>query len=43
MTQCARDTISIVVLAMQLLFFIILGTAAANWSAVTDGGLSLGG
>lgn len=42
MTQCARDTISILVLSMQLLFFILLGTAAANWSAVTQGGLTLG-
>lgn len=42
LTQCARDTVSILILAMQLLFFIVLGTAAASWADVTKQGWGFG-
>ena len=42
LTQCARDTVSILVLAMQLLFFVVLGSAAASWADVTKQGFGFG-
>ena len=42
LTQCLRDTVSLLVLAMQLLFFIILGSAAASWADVSDQGIGVG-
>ena len=42
MTQTARETVSIMVLAIQLLFFVGLGSAAATISDVRDQGVSFG-
>jgi hypothetical protein len=42
LTQCARNTVSILVLAIQLLFFVVLGSAAASWADVTKQGFGFG-